>query len=59
MLYIGPSVRGFKAGLERWILRVGLIVIRSTTSLGRLVKPLASCRKILRHVKDPLRCDRY
>jgi hypothetical protein len=31
---------------------------RSMTSFGGEVKPLATCHKILRHVKDPLRHDR-
>jgi hypothetical protein len=34
------------------------IKIRSTTSFGGEEKPSAPCRKILRHVKDPLRNDR-
>jgi hypothetical protein len=29
------------------------IKIRRTTSFGREVKPWVSCRKILRHVKEP------
>jgi hypothetical protein len=32
--------------------------IRSSTSFGGEVKPSAPCRKILRHVKDPLRYGR-
>jgi hypothetical protein len=31
----------------------------SMTSFGGEVKPLATFRKILRHVKDPLMYDRY
>jgi hypothetical protein len=34
------------------------IKIRSMTSFGGEVKPMTQCRKILRHVKDPLKYDR-
>jgi hypothetical protein len=33
------------------------IKIRSTPSFGGEVKPETICRKILRHVKDPLECE--
>jgi hypothetical protein len=54
VLAIGTKVRGFKPGQERWIFRA--IKIHSS---GGEVKPSAPCHKILRHVKDPLRYDRY
>jgi hypothetical protein len=34
------------------------IKIRSMTSFGGEVKPSAPCRKILKHVKDPLRYEK-
>jgi hypothetical protein len=36
-----------------------VIKIYSTTSFGGEIKPSAMCLKILRHVKVPLRYDRY
>jgi hypothetical protein len=58
MLATGPKGLGFKPGRGAGFLRA--INIRSTPSFGWEVKPEASCRKILRHVKEPclawLRC---
>jgi hypothetical protein len=51
VLAIGLNVRGFKFGRGRLIFKGDKI--RSTTSFGGEVKPSATCRKILRHVKDP------
>jgi hypothetical protein len=51
VLAIGPKVHGFKPGRGRWILEA--IKIRSTTSFGGEIKLSATCRKILRHVKNP------
>jgi hypothetical protein len=51
MLAVGPKDCGFKPGQGRLIL--GTIKIRNTPFFGGEVKPSASCRKILRHVKDP------
>jgi hypothetical protein len=48
VLAIGPKVRGFKPGQDRWIFKDD----------GRELKPSAPCRKILWHVQDPLRYDR-
>jgi hypothetical protein len=53
VLAIGPKVRRFKPGQQRWILRA--IKFRSTTSFGGKVKPSAQCCMTLRYVKDPLR----
>jgi hypothetical protein len=47
VLAIGPEVRGFKPGREKWTLRAIKI-----TSFGEEVKPSTPCRNILRHVKD-------
>jgi hypothetical protein len=48
---------GLKPGRGDGFLRA--IIIRSTPSFGWEVKPELSCRKILRHVKDSLTCQRY
>jgi hypothetical protein len=48
VLAIGPKVRGFSPG-RGWFLRA--IKIRSTSSFGGGVKPLAPC-KIIRHIKN-------
>jgi hypothetical protein len=45
VLAIGSKVRGFKTGLARWI------KVYSTTYFEGEEKPLAPCRKLLRHVK--------
>jgi hypothetical protein len=58
MLATGPMVRKFKSCQERWIF-LRAIKICSTTSFGEEVKPSASCHKILQHVKDSLRYNRY
>jgi hypothetical protein len=57
VLSTGPKGRGFKPGRGDGFLRA--IKIRSTSSFGWEVKPEVPCRKILRHVKDPLRYFRY
>jgi hypothetical protein len=49
----GPRDRGFRLGRGDGFLRA--IKIRSTPSLGWAVKVKVPCRKILLHVKDPLR----
>jgi hypothetical protein len=49
--------RGFKPDGGDEFLRA--IKIRSTPSFGWKVKPSVPCRKILRHVNDPLRYFRY
>jgi hypothetical protein len=49
---LGIDVRRFKPG--RGDVFLGTIKIRSTPSFGWEVKPEVPCRKILRHVKDPL-----
>jgi hypothetical protein len=51
MLAIEPNVHEFKLGRDEGFLRT--IKIRSTPSFGGEVKPLAPCRKILRHVVEP------
>jgi hypothetical protein len=56
-LATGPKVREFKPGRSDGFLRA--IKIRSTSSFGSEVKPEVPCRKILRHVHDPLRYFRY
>jgi hypothetical protein len=53
----GPRFAGSYPADSNGFLRV--VEFRSTTSFGGEVKPSISCRKILRHVKDPLRKDRY
>jgi hypothetical protein len=50
----GPKGREFKPGHGDRLLRA----IR-TPSFGWEIKPEVTCRKILRHVKDPLRYFRY
>jgi hypothetical protein len=57
VLATGPKGRGFKPGRGDEFLRA--IKIRSTPSFGWEVKPEVPCRKILRHVKDPLTYLRY
>jgi hypothetical protein len=57
VLATGPKGRGFKPGRGDGFLRA--IKIRSAPSFGWEVKPEVPCRKILRHVKDPLRYFRY
>jgi hypothetical protein len=57
VLATGPKGRGFKPGRSDGFLRV--IKIRSTPSFGWEVKPEIPCRKVLRHVADPLRHFRY
>jgi hypothetical protein len=52
VLAIGPKDRGLKPGRGDGFLRA--TKIRSTPSFGWEVKPEVACRKILRHVKDPL-----
>jgi hypothetical protein len=47
---IGSKVRGFKPGRGLWILRT--IMICSTTLFEVEIKPSATRRKILRHVKE-------
>jgi hypothetical protein len=53
VLVTGPRGRGFKHGRGDGFVRA--IKIRSTSSFGWEVKSEAPYRKILRHVKDPLR----
>jgi hypothetical protein len=53
----GSKGRGFKRDRGDRFLRA--IKIRSTPSFGWEVKPEVPCRKMLRHVKDPLRFFRY
>jgi hypothetical protein len=53
VLATGPKGRGFKPGRGDGFLRA--IKICSTPSFGWEVKPEVPCRKILRHVEDPLR----
>jgi hypothetical protein len=57
VLATGPKDRGFKPGRGDGFLRA--IEMRSTPSFGWEVKPEVPCRKILRHVKDPLTYQRY
>jgi hypothetical protein len=57
VLAIGSKVRGLKPGRQRLISKA--INIPSKTSFGDGAKPSAPCRKILRHVKDPFKYDRY
>jgi hypothetical protein len=56
-LSTGPKGRGFKPGRGDGFLRA--IKIRSTPSFVWEVKPDVPCRKISRHVKNPLRYFRY
>jgi hypothetical protein len=53
VLATGPKGRKFESGQGDGFLRA--IKIRSTPSFGREVKPEVPCRKILRHVIDPLK----
>jgi hypothetical protein len=53
VLVTGPKGHGRGDGFLR------TIKIRSTTSFGYEVKAEVPCRKILRHVKYPLRYFRY
>jgi hypothetical protein len=57
VLATGTKGQGFKLGRGDGFLRA--IKIRSTSSFGWEVKPEVQRRKILRHVKDPLRFFRY
>jgi hypothetical protein len=57
VLAVGPKGRGLKPGGGDGSLRE--IKICSTPSLRWEVKPEAPCRKILRHVKNPLTYLRY
>jgi hypothetical protein len=52
-----PKVGGFKPGQGDGFLRA--IKIRCTPSFGWEVKPEVPCRRILRHVEDPLTYQRY
>jgi hypothetical protein len=47
----GPTVRRFKPGWGRWILKDNKI--HSMTSFREEVNPLVPCHKILRHVEEP------
>jgi hypothetical protein len=57
VLATGPKGHGFKAGQVDEFLRA--IKIHSTPSCGWEVKPGVPCRRILRHVKDPLAYQSY
>jgi hypothetical protein len=57
VLSTGRKGHGFKPGRGDGFLRTKKF--RSTHSFGWEVKPEAPCRKILRHVKDPLTYQRY
>jgi hypothetical protein len=57
VLATGTKVRGCKPGLGDGFLKA--IKTRRTPSFGWEVKPEVPCRKVLRHVKDPLRYFRY
>jgi hypothetical protein len=57
VLATGPKNRDFVPGQGDGFVRE--IKIRSTPSCEWEVKPEVPCRKILRHVKDPLRYYRY
>jgi hypothetical protein len=57
MLETRPKGHGFKPGRGDGFLRE--IKILSTTFFGWEVKPEVPRRKILQHVKDPLRYFRY
>jgi hypothetical protein len=54
--HLDPRFAGSSPAVSDGFLRA--IKIRSTASFGGEVKPSVPCRKILRHVKDPLRYDR-
>jgi hypothetical protein len=53
VLVIGPSFEGSNPAEGDGLLMA--IKIRSTASFGGEVKPSATCRKILLHLKNPLR----
>jgi hypothetical protein len=53
VLATGPRGRGLKPGQGDGFLKA--IKIRNTSSSGWEVKSKVPCRKILRHVKDPLK----
>jgi hypothetical protein len=57
VLATGPKGRGFKPGPVDGFLRA--VNIRSSPTFGWEIKPEVPCRKILRHVEDPLRYFRY
>jgi hypothetical protein len=57
VLVTEPKCRGFKPDLGCGFLRA--IKIRNTPCFGWEVKPEVPCRKILRHIKIPLRYFRY
>jgi hypothetical protein len=57
VLATGPKGRGFKPGRGDGFLRA--IKIRSTPSFGWEVELEVPCRKILWHIKGPLRYFRY
>jgi hypothetical protein len=57
VLATGSKGRWFKPGRGDGFLRA--IQIRSTPSFWWEVKPEVPSRKILRHIKDPLRYFRY
>jgi hypothetical protein len=57
VLATGPKGRAFKLFRGDEVLRA--IKIRSTPSFGWEVKPEVPCRKILRHIKDPVRYISY
>jgi hypothetical protein len=48
---LDPKFTGLNPAEDDAFLRA--VIIRSTTSFGKEVKPSAPCRKILRRVKDP------
>jgi hypothetical protein len=56
VLAVGPGVRGFRRGRERWIFEGDKN--RSAPSFGGEVKPSVPCFKISRRVKDPLKYAR-
>jgi hypothetical protein len=57
VLVIETKGNGFKPGRSDGFLRA--IKIRSTPSFRWEVKPEVPCRKLLRHVKDPMTYQRY
>jgi hypothetical protein len=57
VLDTGHKGRWFKPSRRDGFLKA--VKIRSTPSFGWEVKPKVRCRKILRHVKDPLGYFRY
>jgi hypothetical protein len=56
-LLLGPRFSGSNPAEDDGFLRA--IKFQSILSFGGEVKPETPCRKILRHVKDPLRYERY